>query len=235
MVPALSGGDRVVRFDNVGMRYGDGPEVLRDIRFELADGAFAFLTGPSGAGKSTLLKLVYLAERPTRGLVTLFGRDIATTPRRILPELRRKIGVVFQDFRLVDHLSAFDNVALPLRVAGAREDRIRAEVTELLDWVGLGAEIEARPPALSGGQQQRVAIARAVIARPRLLVADEPTGNVDDAMALRLMRLFEELNRLGTTVLVASHNDALAARFAHGRLRLERGELVPERAARASA
>jgi cell division transport system ATP-binding protein len=225
----------VVRFDNVGMRYGDGPEVLHDVTFELASGAFAFLTGPSGAGKSTLLKLVYLAERPTRGLIHLLGADIATTPRRGLPELRRRIGVVFQDFRLIDHLSAFDNVALPLRVAGAREARVRDEVAELLHWVGLGEHMDSRPPALSGGQQQRIAIARAVIARPRLLVADEPTGNVDDKMALRLMHLFEELNRHGTTVLVATHNDALVARFGHRRLRLEAGELVPERPARASA
>ena len=225
----------MVRFDNVGMRYGDGPEVLHDVTFELANGGFAFLTGPSGAGKSTLLKLIYLAERPTRGLIQLLGEDIATTPRRRLPELRRRIGVVFQDFRLVDHLSAFDNVALPLRVAGAREDRVRNEVTELLHWVGLGDHMESRPPALSGGQQQRIAIARAVIARPKLIVADEPTGNVDDKMALRLMHLFEELNRHGTTVLVATHNEALVARFGHRRLRLEDGELVAERAARARA
>jgi cell division transport system ATP-binding protein len=217
------------------MRYGDGPEVLHDVTFELANGAFAFLTGPSGAGKSTLLKLIYLAERPTRGLIQLLGEDIATTPRRRLPELRRRIGVVFQDFRLVDHLSAFDNVALPLRVAGAREERVREEVTELLHWVGLGDHVESRPPALSGGQQQRIAIARAVIARPKLIVADEPTGNVDDKMALRLMHLFEELNRHGTTVLVATHNEALVARFGHRRLRLEDGELVAERAARARA
>jgi len=225
----------VVRFDNVGMRYGDGPEVLHDVTFELEKGTFAFLTGPSGAGKSTLLKLIYLAERPTRGLITLFGREIATTPRRHLPELRRKIGVVFQDFRLIDHLSAFDNVALPLRVAGAPENRIREEVRELLDWVGLGDRIDSRPPALSGGQQQRIAIARAVIARPQLIVADEPTGNIDDRMAIRLMRLFEELNRQGTTVLIATHNEALVGRYGHRRLRLEAGELVAERSKRATA
>jgi cell division transport system ATP-binding protein len=225
----------VVRFDNVGMRYGDGPEVLHDVSFELGQGSFAFLTGPSGAGKSTLLKLIYLAERPTRGLIHLLGHDMATTPRRHLPELRRKIGVVFQDFRLIDHLSAFDNVALPLRVAGVRADRIRAEVTELLDWVGLGDQLETRPPALSGGAQQRVAIARAVISRPSLIVADEPTGNIDDKMAFRLMRLFEELNRQGTTVLIATHNEGLVARFAHRRFRLEAGELASERPARATA
>src|SRR5919202_1399329 len=171
------------------MRYGTGPEVLHDIGMDLAPGSFSFLTGPSGAGKSTLLKLMYLAERPTRGLITLFGRDLATTPRDDLPVLRRRIGVVFQDFRLLPHLSAFDNVALPLRLAGAAEAEIAAQVGELLEWVGLAREKDAKPASLSGGQQQRIAIARAVIARPKLLVADEPTGNIDDALAIRLLRL----------------------------------------------
>src|SRR3954463_6900951 len=170
----------VVRFENVGMRYGEGPEVLRDITMTLPAGSFCFLTGPSGAGKSTLLKLLYLAERPSRGLITLFGCDLATTKRRKLPALRRRIGVVFQDFRLIEHLSAFDNVALPLRVAGTREEVVVEQVTELLRWVGLADFLNARPASLSGGQQQRVAIARAIIARPKLLLADEPTGNVDD-------------------------------------------------------
>jgi cell division transport system ATP-binding protein len=220
-------GAGLVRFENVGMRYGSGPEVLRDLTVALPGGSFHFLTGASGAGKSTLLKLMYLAERPTRGLVTLFGQDIATLPRRKLPALRRKIGVVFQDFRLIDHLSAFDNVALPLRVAGVREATIKEHVTELLDWVGLSESMNATPPSLSGGQQQRIAIARAVIGRPKLLLADEPTGNVDDRIGLRLMRLFEELNRLGATVVVATHNESLVARFGHPRLHLEAGELVP--------
>jgi cell division transport system ATP-binding protein len=190
--------------------------------------------GPSGAGKSTLLRLMYLAERPSRGLVRLFDRDIATLPRGELPALRRRIGVVFQEFRLIGHLSAFDNVALPLRVAGRPETEIRGEVAELLDWVGLADKLEARPATLSGGQQQRLAIARAVINRPSLLLADEPTGNVDDAMALRLMRLFEELNRLGTTIVIATHNEALAARSGRPRLRLAEGELVQERAREAA-
>jgi cell division transport system ATP-binding protein len=208
------------------MRYGSGPEVLRDVTMRLPAGSFSFLTGASGAGKSTLLKLLYLAERPSRGLITLFGHDLATLKRRKFPPLRRQIGVVFQDFRLVEHLSAFDNVALPLRVAGASEAVTRAQVTELLAWVGLADHLEARPPSLSGGQQQRVAIARAVIARPKLLLADEPTGNVDDRIAIRLMHLFEELNRLGTTVVVATHNEALVGRFGHTRLALEDGELT---------
>jgi cell division transport system ATP-binding protein len=215
----------VVRFENVGMRYGTGPEVLRDLSLYLPPGSFHFLTGASGAGKSTLLRLIYLAERPTRGLISLFDKDMSRLKRRALAPIRRQIGVVFQDFRLLDHLSAFDNVALPLRVAGAPETRIRDNVTELLQWVGLADKLAARPPTLSGGQQQRIAIARAVIARPQLLLADEPTGNVDDAMALRLLRLFEEMNRLGTTVVLATHNEGLAAALGHPRLHLENGEL----------
>jgi cell division transport system ATP-binding protein len=218
----------LIRFENVGLRYGTGPEVLRDITIELPAGSFHFLTGSSGAGKTSLLKLMYLAERPTRGHVSLFGRDIATTPRRELPGLRRKIGVVFQDFRLIEHLSAFDNVAVPLRVAGIGEPEIKEHVGELLRWVGLAESLNARPATLSGGQQQRLAIARAVIGRPSLLLADEPTGNVDDEIALRLMRLFEEMNKLGTTLVIATHNEALARRFGHARLHLDHGELTIE-------
>ena len=220
----------MVRFENVGMRYGAGPEVLRDISMQLPAASFHFLTGPSGAGKTTLLKLMYLAERPSRGLISLFGRDMATTPRHELPALRRRIGVVFQDFRLIEHLSTFDNVALPLRVAGLAEDQVRDHVTELLRWVGLADKLNARPATLSGGQQQRVAIARAVIGRPSLLLADEPTGNVDDEMALRLLRLFEEMNKLGTTLVIATHNEHLVARLGYARLHLENGELTIERA-----
>jgi len=213
----------IARFENVGLRYGMGPEVLQDVSFELAPGSFHFMTGLSGAGKSTLLRLIYLALRPTRGLVTLFGHDIATTARRELPAMRRRMGVVFQDFRLLDHLTALENVALPLRVAGAKESEVRAHVAELLAWVGLANHLKARPSTLSGGQQQRVAIARAVINRPRLLLADEPTGNVDDKMAMRLLYLLEELNKLGTTIIIATHNEALVSRFSHPRLHLEDG------------
>jgi cell division transport system ATP-binding protein len=215
----------VVRFENVGLRYSLGPEVLRDVYLDLAQGSFHFLTGPSGAGKSSLMSLLYLSRRPTRGIITMFGRDIATIPRQDLPALRRQIGVVFQDFRLLPHLSALDNVALPLRVAGIDEAKVQEHVVELLTWVGLGDHLEARPATLSGGQQQRVAIARAVITRPRLLLADEPTGNVDDRIALRLMHLFEELHRLGTTVLIATHNAALVERMRHPELRLDGGHL----------
>jgi cell division transport system ATP-binding protein len=216
----------LIRFENVGMRYGTGPEVLHDISFTLEPGSFHFLTGPSGAGKSSLLRLLYLAHRPSRGLITMFGRDVASLKRGDLPPLRRRIGVVFQDFRLLDHLSALDNVALPLRVAGAREAELREHVAELLRWVGLGDHLDHRPSTLSGGQQQRVAIARAVITRPNLLLADEPTGNVDDRIGMRLLYLFDELNKLGTTIIIATHNEALIERFRHPRLVLDNGSLT---------
>jgi cell division transport system ATP-binding protein len=215
----------LVRFSNVGLRYSTGPEVLHDINFELNPGSFHFLTGPSGAGKTSLIKLLYLGQKPTRGTITLFGRDLSTLPRKALPELRRQIGVVFQDFRLLEHLSAFDNVALPLRVAGVPEREIRNRVTELLEWVGLGPKINARPQTLSGGEQQRVATARAVIARPKLLVADEPTGNIDEEIGMKILFLFEELHKHGTAVVVATHDDHIVKRFNHPQLCLEQGML----------
>lgn len=216
----------MIRFENVGMRYGPGPEVLRDVTFQLESGTFTFLTGPSGAGKSTLLKLLYLAEPPSRGLITLFGTDLATARRSVFPTLRRRIGVVFQDFRLLDHLSAFDNVALPLRLAGRKPADYTHDVEELLGWVGLGDRMNAKPPTLSGGEQQRVAIARAVVGQPDLLLADEPTGNVDPEIAQRLIRLFGELNRLGTTVLIATHDRGLIERARSREMRLVDGRLV---------
>ena len=218
--------EAIVRFENIGLRYGLGPEVLQDVTFALAPGSFHFLLGESGAGKSSLLRLIYLAQRPSRGLITLFGNDIATTSRDLLPAMRRREGVVFQEYRLLNHLSAFDNVALPLRVAGAKRRDVEKHVTELLTWVGLKNHMQARPPTLSGGQQQRVAIARAVISRPRLLLADEPTGNVDDDMAYRLIHLFEELNKLGTTIVIATHNQHLVERLGHGSLKLIDGHLT---------
>ena len=216
----------MVRFQDVGMRYGSGAEVLKDINLHLAPGSFHFVFGPSGAGKSTLLKLMYLAQRPSRGRVSIFDRDPATTPRHELPNLRRRIGVVSQELHLLDHLSALDNVALPLRIAGAREAEVRTHVVELLTWVGLGAHTEARPPTLSEGEKQRLAIARAVIARPDLLLADEPTGNLDPDLSVRLLHLFEELNKIGATVLIATHNKDLVARFQHPALDLQEGRLV---------
>ena len=220
----------MVRFENVGMRYGLGPEILRDLNFTLEPGSFHFLTGQSGAGKSSLLRLLYLAHRPSRGLITMFGRDIATAKRRVLTELRRKMGVVFQDFRLLDHLSARDNVALSLRVAGVREADIAEPVGELLAWVGLADRVDALPPTLSGGEKQRLAIARSVIRRPELLLADEPTGNVDPKTSLRLLRLFEELHKLGTTVIIATHDESLLSHIKHPHLHLEGGALTVRRA-----
>jgi cell division transport system ATP-binding protein len=217
----------IVKFDNVGLRYGTDPEVLSDLSFTLFPGSFYFLTGASGAGKTSLLKLLYLAQRPSRGSIRMFGKDMITLPRTRLPDFRRRLGVVFQDFRLVEHLSAFDNVALPLRLAGAHEGKVAKAVTDMLDWVGLSHRAQANPASMSGGEQQRVAIARAVIARPQLLIADEPTGNVDPEMALKLLRLFEALNhRVGTTVVVATHDvhllkkvpDSLIMRLSKGKL-----------------
>ena len=216
----------MIRFDSVGMRYGSGPEVLTDLNFKIAPGSFHFLTGPSGAGKTSLMRLMYLAQRPSRGLIHLFGKDLSTLPTSERPDLRRRIGMVFQEFRLLSHLSAFENVALPLRIAGVAESELRPQVSELLDWVGLSEQMQQTPPTLSGGQQQRVAIARAVIAKPDMLLADEPTGNVDENSAHRLMRLFEVLNQNGTTVIVATHNESIMARFGHRILRLERGRLT---------
>jgi cell division transport system ATP-binding protein len=215
----------VVRFENVGLRYGLGPEVLRDLTFHIEPHSFQFLTGPSGAGKSSLLRLLFLALKPTRGLITLFDQDVATLPRDKLAVLRRRIGVVFQDFRLLDHLTTFDNVALPLRILGREESTYRDEVAELLDWVGLGERLWSLPPVLSGGEKQRAAIARAVIARPQLLLADEPTGNVDPSLAQRLLRLFVELNKSGTSIVIATHDIALMDQYDARRLVLHDGRL----------
>jgi cell division transport system ATP-binding protein len=234
----------IAHFDNVGLRYGTDREVLSDVSFTLYPGSFYFLTGASGAGKTSLLRLLYLAQRPSRGMIRMFGADAITLPRERLPAMRRRVGVVFQDFRLVPHLSAFDNIALPLRVAGVAERDIVKPVSDMVEWVGLTERMQARPATLSGGEQQRVAIARAVIARPDMLVADEPTGNVDPDMAVKLLRLFEALNRLGTTVVVATHDvhllqkvpDSLIMRLDKGRLSDPTGALrYPPRRASAPA
>ena len=219
-------GDDIVTFDNVGLRYGTGKEVLSDVSFTLYPGSFYFLTGASGAGKTSLLRLLYLAQRPSRGMIRVFGTDLITQPRKSLPAFRRRMGVVFQDFRLVDHLSAFDNIALPLRIGGVSEADLQRPVADMLEWVGLGHRSDARPSTLSGGEQQRVAIARAVIGRPDILMADEPTGNVDPDMAVKLLRLFEALNRLGTTVVVATHDVHLLKKVPESLImRLDKGRL----------
>jgi cell division transport system ATP-binding protein len=215
----------LVRFENVGLRYGTGPEVLKDLTFSIAPHSFQFLTGPSGAGKTSLLRLLFLSLRPTRGLITLFHCDATRLRRSEVSALRRRIGIVFQDFRLLDHMSTYENVALPLRILGRAETSYRQEVIELLYWVGLGERLSALPPVLSGGEKQRAAIARAVIARPQLLLADEPTGNVDPSLAQRLLRLFIELNKSGTSVVIATHDIALMDQYDARRLVLHEGRV----------
>ena len=215
-----------VRLEGVRFGYADGPDVLRDVNLILPAGSFHFLTGPSGSGKSTLLKLLTLTKRPTAGVVELFGEDAGAAPRSALPALRRRIGLVSRDFGLLDHLSAFDNVALPLRLSGARPETWTGNVGEMLDWVGLGDRRDDRPAALSGGERQRLAIARAVVNQPKLILADEPTGGVDAAEGDRLLKLFRSLNRLGATVLIASHDERVAAASGATVLRLDGGRLA---------
>ena len=217
--------DAIIEMQNVGIRYGQGAEVLSDIKLSLKRGSFHFLTGRSGAGKTSLLSMMYLAQKPSRGIVSVFGKNVNFTNRDSLAMLRRKIGVVFQDFRLLDHLSAFDIVALPLRVCGMDEKEVKKRVTELLQWVELDKHLKAPASTLSGGEKQRVAIARAVINRPELLLADEPTGNVDNDIAAKLMKLFVELNKLGTTVVIATHSEKLISDFAYPRLHLQNKNL----------
>lgn len=216
----------MIAFENVGLRYGHGPEILKDLSFTIDPGSFHFLTGPSGSGKTSLLRLLLLSLKPTRGTVSMFGEDVTRLDRDRLLQMRRHIGIVFQEFRLLDHLTTFENVALPLRVRGATETSYRANVEELLDWVGLGDRMDAYPSLLSGGEKQRAAIARAVIAKPDILLADEPTGNVDPELSERLLHLFEELNRMGTTIILATHELALLDKFDYPRMLLNNGELV---------
>jgi len=215
----------VIDFRNVGLRYGRGPEILSDVNLSLPQGSFSFLTGPSGAGKSSLLKLCYLALTPSRGQIMTFGQDSALLDTQSIQAVRRRIGVVLQDFTLIDHLSVFENVALPLRVIGQHRSQYSRDVTELLQWVGLGHRLQALPPTLSGGEKQRAAIARAVIAKPNLLIADEPTGNVDPVIGRRLLRLFSEMNRMGTTVMIATHDIDLIQELDVRVFRIENGKV----------
>jgi len=217
----------LLSFKKVGLVYPPQRKVLADISFNLDDGGFYFLTGPSGAGKSSLLRLIYQAERPTSGDIYLLGEPLTAGAPEKRAELRRKIGIVFQDFRLIPHLTAWENAALPLRLTNASEDYIQRHSRELLEWVGMGDRINAKPAELSGGEQQRVAIARAVVSRPRLLLADEPTGNVDEDTALKLFHLFDELNKIGTAVILATHQSHLVDQFRKPALRLQGGHLVP--------
>lgn len=216
----------MIAFENVGLRYGHGPEILKDLTFAISPGSFHFLTGPSGSGKTSLLRLLLLSLKPSRGAISMFGEDVTVLDRDRLLQMRRHIGIVFQEFRLLDHLTTFENVALPLRVRGQSEASYRANVEELLDWVGLGDKMDALPAVLSGGEKQRAAIARAVIGNPDILLADEPTGNVDPELAERLLHLFEELNRMGTTIILATHERNLLEKFTYPRMLLNDGELT---------
>jgi cell division transport system ATP-binding protein len=218
----------LVRFENVGLRYGVGAEILRDLTFAIRPRSFQFLSGPSGSGKTTLLKMMLATLKPTRGLITLFGQDVSRMDKDGVTALRRKVAIVLQDFRLLDHLTTYENVALPLRVQGKSEASYRPEVVELLRWVGLGDKMHVPPAILSGGEKQRAAIARALIVRPQLLLADEPTGNVDPVLAKRLVRLFIELNKLGTAIVMATHDWALMEQVPERRLVLTEGRLKVE-------
>lgn len=224
-----------VRLVGIGMRYGDAEEVLRDLDLVLEAGSFHYLVGPNGAGKTSLLKLLALSLPPARGRIELFGEDVARLDGEALARLRRRIGMVFQDFRLLEHLDLFDNVALPLRIAGLDEARVAEIVEEMLAWSGLEAVARRRPGELAMGQRQLAAIARAVVVRPRLLLADEPLSHLDPDRARRIMHLFIQLHRLGTTVLIATHNLELIRRFPFPVLELEAGRLVRADAAGARA
>ena len=216
----------MVRLEHIVKRYGADAPILADASLALEAGGFYFLGGASGAGKTTLLKIIFLAERPTAGRVTLFGDDAGRLDRDARAALRRRIGFVFQDLRLADELTAAENVALPLRIARAAEREIGDNVAELLSWVGLEKRMEAPAATLSGNERRRVAIARAIVNRPQLLLADEPTGNLDGEAGLLLMRIFERINRLGTTVLIATHDTAVAGRQGHRSFRLTDGRLA---------
>ena len=219
----------IVTLSRIGLRYGRNPETLRDIDLNLTRGAFTFLTGPSGAGKTSLLKIIYLALKPSRGFIHLFGEDVSLLNRPAIQKLKQRIGIVLQEFQLIDHLSVFENAALPLRISGQSHREYRQDVGELLQWVGLGKRFNALPTTLSGGEKQRLAIARAVIARPEILIADEPTGNVDPDISERILRLFKEMNRLGTTVLIATHDRELIERHEADNLYIENGHIIADK------
>jgi cell division transport system ATP-binding protein len=215
----------VIRLNGIALKYGRGSDVLRDVTFHLRPGSFHFLTGPSGSGKTSLLRMLFMSIQPTRGQLYILGQDAARINPSRRANLRRRIGIVFQDFRLLDHLTTWENVALPLRVTGKRISDYKEDVTDLLQWVGLGDRMYSFPHVLSGGEKQRAAIARAVINKPELLLADEPTGNVDPQMARRLLRLFIELNRLGTSVVIATHDHQLMRQTKAPRLELHDGHV----------
>tara|TARA_Y100001970_G_C14178279_1_gene828317 strand:- start:1132 stop:1791 length:660 start_codon:yes stop_codon:yes gene_type:complete len=215
----------LIKLSKIYLNYGNNADILKNLDLKLTSGSFHFLTGPSGSGKSSLLKLLFLGHVPTSGKLSIFGKDISEISKPDLPILRRKIGVVFQDFRLLDHLTVIENVALPLQIAGARNRDIKDHVNELITWVGLNDKIDAFPNTLSDGEKQRIAIARAVIGRPSLLLADEPTGSIDSNQGDKIMHLFEELNKIGTTVIIATHDNSLVSQFDYPKLNLVNGKI----------
>jgi cell division transport system ATP-binding protein len=216
----------MIRFDHVTKRYPERGEALHDLTFELESGEMAFLTGRSGAGKSTLLKLVGLLERPTRGGVIVNGRDLGTLSPRQIPHYRREVGIIFQDHHLLPDRSVFDNVALPLIVSSMGRPEIARRVHAALDQVGLLDKERVVPAALSGGEQQRVGIARAVVGRPSVLLADEPTGNLDPDLSREIMQLFRRFHQVGVTLLIATHDIALITAMPYRTLTLNQGRLV---------
>jgi len=219
-------GAEILRLDRVSLRYGGAEASLQEVSLTLTAGSFHFVTGASGAGKTSLLNLICMAARPSSGTLTLFGQNVASLRPADKLQMRRRIGAVFQDFGLLDHLSTFENAALPLRVTGRKLTSYRSDIHDLLRWVGLGNRMHTLPPRLSGGEKQRLAIARAIVGRPDILVADEPTGHVDREMGVRILKLFAELNRQGTTVVIATHDQDLVARAGKPVLHLEGGQLV---------
>ena len=220
----------MITFDRVSKRYAEGHEALSEVSVEIRQDELVFLTGHSGAGKSTLLRLIMLIERPSRGQVIVDGQNLAKVSARGIPGHRRNIGVVFQNHQLLFDRSVYHNVALPLVIAGYDQREVGRRVRAALDKVGLLSKERALPITLSGGEQQRVGIARAVVARPRILLADEPTGNLDPALSAEIMQLFEAFNQVGVTVLIASHDLALISRLRHRILTLRDGRLVSNRA-----
>ncbi len=215
----------MIKLSKISLNYGNNTDILKDLDLKLESGSFHFLTGPSGSGKSSLLKLLFLGHLPSSGKLNIFGKNVSEISNTELPILRRKIGVVFQDFRLLNHLTVIENVALPLQIAGARKVDIKDHVNELISWVGLSDKINSLPNTLSDGEKQRISIARAVIGRPSLLLADEPTGSIDSDQGNKIMYLFEELNKIGTTVIIATHDNALVNEFNYPKLNLIDGKI----------
>lgn len=218
--------DFIIQLVGLGHQYAGGPEIFKGVNIDIEKGSFYFLTGPSGAGKSSFLRMLYLGLKPTWGSIQLLGEDTLKIKPSMIPLVRQKIGVVFQEFKLLEHLKVVDNVSLPLRVQGIDARRSRKQAQEILEWVGLEDSLDVYPTSLSGGQKQRVAIARAVITHPQLLLADEPTGNVDDEMAMKLLYLFEELNKMGTAVIIATHNPRLLERSPYPQLTFTEGTIL---------